>query len=207
MTENQNIPPVPPAYPNRPPQSYGQAPSGYGQGYEQPYPNQQGYGYPQHQQQPYPGQPAYGQNPYAQSAYQQPGVMGPKSSGFRVASGIVTLVLGVWALLASIAGGRMYADYDAYVPAMVFTVLFLLLGLGLLAGGIVLLVKRRGRKPLVPLVVLGLAATACIVSVISTARDLYGVAPTVITFLLALPIFIVMGIGLAREKNERQPQP
>jgi cation transport ATPase len=192
MTENQNIPPVPPAYPNRPPQSYGQAPSGYGQGYEQPYPNQQGYGYPQHQQQPYPGQPAYGQNPYAQSAY---------------ASGIVTLVLGVWALLASIAGGRMYADYDAYVPAMVFTVLFLLLGLGLLAGGIVLLVKRRGRKPLVPLVVLGLAATACIVSVISTARDLYGVAPTVITFLLALPIFIVMGIGLAREKNERQPQP
>lgn len=95
----------------------------------------------------------------------------------------------------------MFVDYDGNVYALTYTVLFGLLGLGLLASGIILLVKSRDRKGIVPFVILGLTAATAIVAVTSTIRQLYGPGPTVVTVLLCLPIFILLGIGIAKEKR------
>lgn len=90
MTEN--IPPVPPA---PQPQNYPPESPGAGQGYQTPYPPTQ----------PYQPAPAYsqGQHAYAQAPYQQvpqqyaragyPLQVVPKSSGLRIAAGILGVLL------------------------------------------------------------------------------------------------------------------
>lgn len=47
----------------------------------------------------------------------------------------------------------------------------------------------------------GLTAATAVVAVASTVRLLYGPAPTVINVLLSLPIFILLGIGIAKERQ------
>src|SRR4051794_7816290 len=109
MTEN--YPPVPPA-PQQQPEGFQPPSSQPFQGHQQPQ-----YGQPTpspYSQQPYPQPPVYGQQPHAQqsqysyspqqyaSQWSQPVAPRPKSSGFRIASGIVGIVLGFFLLIASV---------------------------------------------------------------------------------------------------------
>lgn len=206
----ENIPPVPPApqqsYPSHgpdghipgdeplygPPQAYTQAPPVSGQQqYQQPqyapYPPQ-GYAAPG----PYPQQPVgYFQPP---APWAPAGPLKPKSSGFRVAAGIVGIVLGTWLFIPSIAG---FSEGSATFMAF----LILVAALGNITAGIVLLANQRGRGQGSPITSLSFAGFALLLGFIGLAVDYYGAALLVTTLLLATPVLIVLGIGLSREKR------
>ncbi|QOD06146.1 hypothetical protein [Pseudarthrobacter sp. BIM B-2242] len=197
MTEN--YPPVPPA-PQQPegqpftapgnfqgsqqPPQYTQAPPpAYGQ---QPYPQQP------HSQQQY-GQPQYAPYPPQQYAQQwsQPVAPKPKASGFRVAAGIVGIVLGFILLLASGVG------FGANVIA---GLLLLIAALGNIAAGIVLLAMQRGKTRGAPITAISFAGFALLAAIM--AIPFAGGAILFFTVLLAVPLLVLMGMGLSREMKE-----
>jgi hypothetical protein len=199
MTDS--VPPVPPAPQYDVPKSYpSHGPDGPIPGNEPPY------GPPQ----PYTQVPPapYGQQPYAQPQYapypsqQYPpaaqwapaGPPKPKSSGFRVAAGIVGIVLGTWLFVPSIAGfGEGSTAFMAF--------LILVAALGNLTAGIVLLANQRGRSQASPITCLSFAGFAVLLGFIGLAVEYYGGALLVTTLLLAAPILIILGIGLSRENR------
>lgn len=207
----ENIPPIPPApqtrgYPSHgpddpmpgnespygPPQAYTQAPPAFGQQqYHQPqyapYPPQ-GYAAPG----PYPQQPVGYYQPPAQWA--PAGPLKPRSSGFRVAAGIVGIVLGTWLFIPSIAG---FSEGSATFMAF----LILVAALGNITAGIVLLANQRGRSQGSPITSLSFAGFALLLGFIGLVVDYYGAALLVTTLILAAPVLIVLGIGLSREKR------
>lgn len=199
MTEN--IPPIPPA-----PQA--DAPRGYpSHGHGGPIPgNEPPYGPPQpytqappapYFQQPYapPQYAPYPQQQYPPAAQWAPaGPLKPKSSGFRVAAGIVGIVLGTWLLMPSIAG---FSDGSAAFMAF----LILVAALGNVTAGIVLLANQRGRSQGSPITSLSFAGFALLLGFIGLAVDYYGAALLVTTLILAAPVLIVMGLGLAKERR------
>lgn len=199
MTDN--YPPVPPApqqpqgqpftapgsfQGSQPSQAYTQAPPpGYGQ---QPYPQQ-------HHNQQY-GQPQYAPYPPQQYAPQwsQPVAPKPKSSGFRVAAGIIGIVLGFVLLLACGVGFRANA---------VAGLLLLIAALGNIASGIVLLAMQRGKTRGAPITAISFAGFALLAGLM--AIPFVGGAILFFTVLLATPLLVVMGLGLSREmKSESQ---
>lgn len=82
----------------------------------------------------------------------------PRSSGYRVASSIVAVVLGVWLFLQFLIGVSVGAGFA--------TVLVLMAAFGTLASGIVLLAKQRGRLREAPALLLGWTLFALLVSFI-----------------------------------------
>ncbi|WP_426986254.1 hypothetical protein [Pseudarthrobacter sp. Y6] len=195
MTEN--IPPIPPA-----PQSYpSHALSGVIPGNEPPYGPPQPYTQPPpapYGQQPY-GQPQYAPYPPQQypptAPWQQTGPSKAKSSGFRVASGIIGIVLGTWLFIPSIAG----FNNGSSTAFMAF--LILLAALGNITAGILLLVSQRNRTKGAPATSLSTAGFALLLGFIGLVVEYYGAALFVTSLILAAPILIVMGIGLSREKR------
>jgi hypothetical protein len=218
-----NIPPIPPAppvpepappylsqtYPPQPPEGYGQpafqapaqaappqyAPAGY--------PGQpQAYGQPQA---PYPAQAYTVPGPYAQppqgSYYQQPGQWAssvkqkPKASGYRIASGIVGIVLGSWLFIPSIAG-LSNGSSTAFMALLI-----LIAALGNVTAGIVLLANQRSRNQGPPVTSLSFAGLALLLGLIGLAVTYFGAALFVSSLLLATPVLIVMGLGLAKERR------
>jgi peptidoglycan/LPS O-acetylase OafA/YrhL len=125
----------------------------------------------------------------------------PPSSGLRVAAGVVAIVLGLWCLGSALVGVLMAIDYDGYAEVVVFTVLFLLLGLGSLASAITLLVQHRRKTPAASVAVLALAALALPAALMSTAEGFWGYFSATVTVLLAVPVFILLGISLVKEKR------
>ncbi|WP_427004745.1 hypothetical protein [Pseudarthrobacter sp. H2] len=189
MTEN--IPPVPkaPQYPAQPPAGYDQPPQQYAPpaSYQQPYPQQQQYApFPPQQYAPYPPQQYVPQ-------WAPAGPRLPKSSGFRVASGIVGIVLGAWLFIPSIAG---FGHGLAFLAFMV-----LIAALGNLVAGIVLLANQRGRLRGAPVTALSFAGFTLFLGLIALAVEYFGPALLVTTLPLATAVLVVMGIGLSREKR------
>ncbi|UKA76445.1 hypothetical protein [Arthrobacter sp. FW306-07-I] len=190
MTEN--IPPVPPA--PRPGPSYpSHAPYGPTRG------NEPAYGTPQpfnqsppvlHDNQSQYSHPQYGQAPlqYASQWYQA--APESKSSGLRVAAGIVGIVLGAFLLFASIAGFGSNA---------IAGFLLLVAALGNVTTGIVLLASQRSRTRGVPITTITFAGFALLVSLL--AVPFLGGAVLFFGVLLAAPVVILLSLGLAREKN------
>ena len=217
MTEN--FPPIPPA--SQAPQSSPQYPA----------PQPEGYGQPQFQapiqEAPpqyaapggYPGQPqAYGQHQavYPPQGYAAPGPSaqpvpgpynqqlsqwgpavskGPKSSGYRVASGIVGIALGTWLFVPSIAG------FSAGGGTAFMAFLILVAALGNITAGLVLLSNQRSRSHGSPITSLSFAGFALLLGLIGLALPYFGAALFLTSLLLATPVFIVMGLGLSREKR------
>jgi hypothetical protein len=185
--------PQPASYPSH-------APSGAISGNEPPY------GPPQ----PYapPAPPAYGQQQYLQPQYApypppqqyapamqwQPGPPRMKSSGYRVASGIVGIVLGAWLIIPSIAGFQQTGG----VIFMAF--LILVAALGNITAGIVLLANQRNRTMGAPVTSLAFAGFAMLLGLLGLVVTYFGIALFVSCLLLATPVLIIMGIGLSRER-------
>ncbi|WP_160664981.1 hypothetical protein [Pseudarthrobacter sp. ATCC 49987] len=215
MTDN--IPPIPPAPPRpepsapQPQPGTGQPeqpdyapPAGYGQPtpYPPPYPAPPGQ-YPQQYAQP--GQPQYRQQqgPYAPqygppAQYGQPGQWAPvgpplpKSSGYRVAAGIIAIVYGCWLFLQFGGGASMDLGFLAFLS--------LVASGGNLTSGIVLLAKQRSRLRGAPVTALSFAGVGLLLGVIfSTVAGGPGVF--LFNFLLAVPILIILGIGFSRESR------
>lgn len=168
----ENIPPAPPA---SQPQGYPpHTPSGAIPGNEPPY------------------------NPPQQ--YAPMGQYGPpkaKSSGFRIAAGIVSIVLGTFLLVPGIAGFADFANDDG----VLLTSLILAAGLGNITAGITLLVTQRSRTKWAPLTAIGLAAISILLGIIGMTIEFYTVGLFSIVLILAFPVLVVMGIGLAKEKR------
>lgn len=137
-----------------------------------------------------PQQNAYPQHPYAPNPYpghafaqsQNPPV--ERSSGYRLSAGIVGIVLGAWLFLSFLIG---VSFQQGAVLLMTLVSCF-----GAIAAGIVLLVQQRRRGRAAPIVMICVAGVALLFSFGSFGQFFF-------TFLLTTPIFIVMGIGLARE--------
>lgn len=173
---NDSIPPIPPAphYPaNQVPGSY--APSQYA-----PHHN------PEHPRQPFG---AYAKGPYSSNPDRS------KSSGFRVAAGIVGIVCGVWFLVPSIAG------FQEEGGTALMALPILVAALGNVAAGIVLLANQRRRSQWAPVASLVFAGLAMLLGMIGVAVPYYGPALLVSALALAAPVLIVMGIGLAKERR------
>lgn len=206
MTEN--IPPVPPAPQpsgglsgNQPPygpsQPFAQsAPPGYGQPPQySPYPPQQyahvsTFGPPHqytHDLSPF-GLP----HPYTHTA--PFGQLRAKSSGFRVAAGIVSIVFGTLLLIPAIAGLR--SSDIAFMGLLI-----LLAALGNITCGILLLANQRSRTKWAPVTSMSTAGFALLLGFIGLTIDYYGGPLLVISMLLAAPVLILMGIGLSRENR------
>jgi hypothetical protein len=124
-----------------------------------------------------------------------------KSSGFRVAAGIIGIVLGVWLLVPSIAGFQNTGG----VVFMAF--LILLAALANITAGILLLVNQRSRTNGAPATSLSAAGSALLLGFIGVAVEYYGAALFVTSLLLAAPVLILLGIGLSREKRGALPLP
>lgn len=193
-----DIPPIPPApqHPGNP------APEGYGPPRYAPQPPV-GQPYPQPVQQPYFQQPppyaAYPQQPQGMYAKSPHGwdPNRPKSSGFRVAAGIVGIACGTWFLVPSFAGFQNEGEGGVVFLA----VLILVAALGSTTAGIILLANQRQRGPVAPVTSLGFAGLTMLLGLVGLAVPYYGAALLLSAVALAGPILIVMGLGLAREKR------
>lgn len=190
MTEN--ISPIPPT-PRQGPSHPSHAPSGPVQG------NESAYGTPQQDNQPHPvanGQqlqyshPQYGQVSPQYSPQWHPAAREPKSSGFRVAAGIVGIVLGAVLLFGSMAGFGSNA---------IAGLLLLVAALGNVTTGTVLLASQRGRTPGAPITSISFAGFALLAALL--AVPFIGGAVLFFVVLLAAPVIILLGLGLAREKS------
>lgn len=200
-TLTENIPPVPTA---PQPQSYPpyQAASEAAPGNKapnastQPYPPTQSYA---------PAPPDYGQAPYQQpqapqyasyppQQYASTGYPGqPKASGFRITAGIIGIVLGIWILKPAIAGMGSGETFPAF--------LILLAALGNITAGILLLVKQRARSKWAPVTLLSTAGASLVLSLMGLAVDYYGPVLLVTVLPLTIPIGVLLGLGLAKEKR------
>lgn len=195
MTENyQPVPPAP-----QQPEGYPQQAPGQFQGFPQPqYPQAAPapYGQQPYTQQPY-GQPQYGPYP-PQAAPQWAPAAQPKrkSSGFRLAAGIVGIVLGFFLMMGSSAG---------FSANSIAGLLLLLAGLGNITTGIVLLAMQRGTTRGAPITSITFAGFALLAALL--AIPFTGGAIIFVTVLLATPVLVVMGIGLSREMKEAAFQP
>jgi hypothetical protein len=161
--------------PNPPIQPYAPAPPGYGQA---PY-----------QQPQAPQYASYPPQQYASTGY--PGQ--PKASGFRITAGIIGIVLGIWILKPAIAGmgsGETFPDF-----------LILLAALGNITAGILLLVKQRARSKWAPITLLSTAGASLLLSLMGLAVDYYGPVLLVTVLPLTIPIGVLLGLGLAKEKR------
>lgn len=191
MTENiPSIPPAPRSGPNYP----SHAPAGSIRG------NEAAYGTPQpydpsppvaNGQQPQYQHPQYGQAPlqYASEWY-LPGPE-PKSSGLRIAAGIVGIVLGTLLLFSALAG---------FTHNVIAGFLLLVAALGNVTTGIVLLASQRSRNRGAPITCLSFAGFALLTALL--AVPFLGGAVLFFAVLLATPVVILLGLGLAREKND-----
>lgn len=196
MTEN--VPPVPPApehpYANWPQPGQGNYPShgpyGPTPGNEPPYGPPQPYTPPGYGQQQY-GQPQYAPYPPQQSAPQWGQTPPkPKSSGYRLAAGIVGIVLGFFLLMGSSVG---------FAANSICGLLLLLAGLGNITAGIVLLAMQRGTTRGAPITTITFAGFALLTALL--AIPFTGGAILFVTVLLATPVLVVMGIGFSRENR------
>lgn len=193
---NDNIPPIPSA-----PQYHGHpVPESYGPPQYIPQPLA-GQPYPQQVQQPYFQQPTppYAYPPQAYGMYAEApqgwDPSRPKSSGFRIAAGIVGIACGTWFLVPSIAGFQN----EGGVVFMAF--LILVAALGSITAGIILLANQRQRGRGAPVTSLGFAGLTVLLGLIGLAVPYYGAALLLSAVVLAGPVLIVMGLGLAREKR------
>ncbi|RAX45731.1 hypothetical protein DQ354_07525 [Arthrobacter sp. AQ5-06] len=118
-----------------------------------------------------------------------------KSSGFRIAAGIIGIVLGTWVLVPAIAG---FSSSDGTV---FIAFLILLSGLGNITAGILLLANQRSRTKWAPVTLLSTVGFVLLLSFIGLAVDYYGGALLTTVLILALPICILLGLGLSREKR------
>ncbi|MET4144233.1 hypothetical protein [Arthrobacter sp. UYCo732] len=194
MTEN--IPPVPPA--PQPPSYPVQGPFGPVQGNEPPYGPPQTYA---QQAPPAFGQAPYGQPPYASYSPQQYAPQWqtpakPKMSGLRIAAGIICILLGVFLLLPSLAG-LVAGPGDAKFLGF----LVLLASLGNITSGILLLINQRNRSKWAPVTSLSTAGFALFLGFVGLMHDYYGVTLFIFSLLLAAPVLILLGIGLALDKK------
>jgi peptidoglycan/LPS O-acetylase OafA/YrhL len=146
-------------------------------------------------------QPQYAPYPPQQYApVAQPWPPGPKSSGYRVASGIVAIVLSLFELIFFANSAYMAATWSvgAYITT---AVVLAILGLGTLTTGIVLLAQHRRRNRITPTVLMALSASAILAAAVLLAGEFYGPPFLILSVLLGLPILIVLGIGLSKEKR------
>ena len=124
----------------------------------------------------------------------------PKSSGYRVASGIIAIALGGFLLLIS-----SILVYQAFtyglVGGVLVAVLTVVAGFGNLISGILLLVQHRSRRRSAPTAVLTFAALPLLPALISIVGEVGVPVLSVVSVVLAIPLFVVMGIGLTKEKR------
>ncbi|MHC6231747.1 hypothetical protein ACX5I6_19620 [Arthrobacter sp. MMS24-T111] len=189
MTENiPSIPPAPRSVPNYP----SHAPSGSAPGHEAAYGTSQPYDLspPTFGQQPQFQHPQYGETPLQFAPQWYTPAPEPKSSGLRVAAGIVGIVLGALLLFPALAG---------FAHNVIAGFLLLVAALGNVTTGIVLLASQRSRNRGAPITSLSFAGFALLTALL--AVPFLGGAVLVFAVLLAIPVVILMGIGLAREKS------
>ncbi|MDR6416982.1 hypothetical protein [Pseudarthrobacter sulfonivorans] len=79
--------------------------------------------------------------------------------------------------------------------------LILLAALGNITSGILLLANQRNRTRWAPVTSMSTAGFVLLLGFMGLMIDYYGGALLVISLLLAGPVLILLGIGLAREKR------
>ena len=149
---------------------------------------------------PYPTQPPQPQGQFVPGHWVPARPQLPKSSGYRVASGIIAIALGGFLLLIS-----SILVYQAFtyglVGGVLVAVLTVVAGFGNLISGIVLLVQHRNRRRSAPTAVLVFAALPLLPALISIVGEVGVPVLSVVSVVLAIPLFVVMGIGLTKEKR------
>lgn len=143
--------------------------------------------------QQYAGVPRFGGpqlHPHA-PPFGQPGA---KSSGFRVAAGIVSIVFGTLLLIPAVAGLR--SGGTAFMALLI-----LIAALGNITSGILLLANQRSRTSWAPVTSMSAACIALILGLAGLTIDYYGVTLLLISLLLAVPVLLLLAIGIARDRR------
>jgi hypothetical protein len=122
----------------------------------------------------------------------------PRPSGYRIASGIIGIALGLSLLLQSGMALSASTDGSGFLAFML-----LVAALGVLTSTIVLLAKRRKNEPGTPIILLSFTMLGLLLALISLTIPYLSVVPLIINVPLALPTLILMGLGLAKERDTR----
>lgn len=140
---------------------------------------------------------------YAPAGYWVPGgPPRPKSSGFRVAAGIIAIVQGCALMLPAFLASQ-YSIEASYPAAIVAALFSLTAAIGNLTCGIVLLAKHRSRRRGAPIAVLFFAAFTLLIGLCSILFGMLYAFLLILPAIFSIPTIIVMGIGLAKEKPGR----
>ena len=118
-----------------------------------------------------------------------------KSSGYRVASGIVSIVSGVLLSFLSIPG----LSYGGGTAVM--ALFNLLTGLGVITAGIILLASQRSRRQGAAITALAVVGLALLLSIIEVEVPYFGWASFIFTLVVTTPIFILLGLDVSRKKR------
>lgn len=173
----ENIPPISPAptaSSNQAPEQGSYSAADYGQ---QPYPAPH----------PQPFAPQYAPAP-------RPGHPEMKVSGRRKAAGIVGIILGVLLLLPALA--MLEVTHVGFMGLLMF-----LTALGNITVGILILVKFGARTKWAPVTLLSTSATAVMLGIIGPFLDLFNLALLFVSLPLAIPIGLLLGSELAKQKR------
>lgn len=140
------------------------------------------------------------QAPPGQWVYQMAAPLKAKSSGYRVAAGIVAIVLSLLELLLFGNAVALAASFGITV-FVAAAIAHFILGVGAMTTGVVLLAqhRRRGRKA--PISLLVFAALTVLTAIALLVKDLQHTFFLIGGSLLAVAVLIVLGIGFAKEKR------
>ncbi|MEV7663542.1 hypothetical protein [Paenarthrobacter sp. NPDC089316] len=142
----------------------------------------------------------YGQQPYPQRFAPQyapaprPGLPDMKVPGRRKAAGIVGIILGVLFLLPALV--MLEDTHLGFMALLIFLTAF-----GNITVGILILVKFGARTKWAPVTLLSTSGTAVMLGIIGPLLDLFNFALLIITLPLAIPIALLLGSDLAKQKR------
>lgn len=121
-----------------------------------------------------------------------------KASGRRTAAGFIGIILGVLFLLPALV--MLEASHFAFMAFLLF-----LMALGNLTAGILLLLKLGAQTQWAPVSLLSTAAGATLLAMVGAMLEVFNLALFMCALPLAIPIGILLGLELAKQKRPATP--
>ena len=149
--------------------------------------------------------------PAPQGGYQQPQYVpvgqgyalplqkGP-ASGLRVAAGTVAIPLGLYEF-TEFSKAEVVGRMTEIAGFTFLAFLFLATALGIVTCGIILLARSRIRGRVVPIIGAAFAGLAILLGVADWVYIDYDFSVVLVTCTLAVPVLILLGLALAKEKR------
>lgn len=153
---------------------------------------------PYHAPQQSPAWPYASHAPLQSAPAARPAVPELKASGRQKAAGIMAIILGVLLLLPALVMLE-----DSHLGLMAF--LIFMAALGNITVGILMLVKLGAQTKWAPVTLIIATASVVMLGIIGPIFDLFNLALLMLSLPLVVPIGILLGLELAKQKRKAAP--